>query len=77
MFSIVQKLLLENSDEFVNVRFIDRSDPSWAKVETSHPKVIKCTNAKVHVFSDSFLCLGKVPGPAEAVERWRGELKKS
>ena len=29
---------------------------------------------KVHIFWDSVLCLGKMSAPAEAVERWKGQL---
>ena len=72
LFSIVQKLILVNSDEIMNVRFIDSNDPSLAKVKISHPQVV--TWAKVHVFSDSVPCLGKCREPAEAVERRKGQL---
>ena len=72
LFSIVQRLILENSDEILNVRIIDNNDPSRPKVKMSHPPVIKWAKAKVHVFSDSVLCLGKIPEPGEAVERWKG-----
>ena len=74
MFSIVQKLMLVNSDEIMNVRFTDSNDPSWAKVKISHPRVVKWAKEKVHVFSDFVLCFGKVPEPAEAVERRTGQL---
>ena len=71
LFSIVQRLVLENSDEILNVKVIDSNDPSWTKVKISHPQVIKWSEAKVHVFSDSVLSLGKIPEPTEAVERWK------
>ena len=74
LFSIVQKLILVNSDEIMNVRFTDSNDPSWAKVKISHTQVVKWAKEKVHVFSVFVLCFGKVPEPAEAVERRTGQL---
>ena len=41
LFSIVQRLVMENSDEILNVKAIDSNDPSCAKVKKSHPQVIK------------------------------------
>ena len=55
-FSITQRLVSENSDGILGVKVIDSNDPSWAKVEISHPQVIKWAEAKVHVHSDSVLC---------------------
>ena len=40
----------------------------------AHPQVTKLTKAKVHVYSDSVLCLGKVTEPQGAAERWKGQL---
>ena len=68
--NIVQKLIFENSDEILDVKVIDSNDPSRAKVEITRPQVGKWAKAKVHLLSDSVICLGKTPEPAEAVERW-------
>ena len=56
------------------VKIIDSNYPSCAKVKISDPQVIEWAEAKVHVFSYSVLCFGKVPEPAETVERWKGQL---
>ena len=41
---IVQRFVLDNSDEILNVKVTVRNDPSWAKVELSHPQVTKRAN---------------------------------
>ena len=48
--SITLRLVLENSEEIMNARVIDSSDPSWAKTKISHPQALKWTKAKVHVY---------------------------
>ena len=59
LFSITQRLVLENVEEMKNVRVIDSSDPSRVKPQISHPQAIKWTKAEVHVYADSVLCLAK------------------
>ena len=56
-FSIAKRLVLEISEEILNVKAIESSDPSWIKTRISHPLVVKWTEAKVHVYSDSVFCL--------------------
>ena len=68
VFSITQRLVLENVEEMKNVRVIDSSDPSRVKPQISHPQAIKWTKAEVHVYA-------KINEPAEAIERWTGQLK--
>ena len=75
LFTFTQRLVLENVEEMKNVRVIDSSDPSRVKPQMSHPQAIKWTKAEVHVYADSVLCLGKINEPAEAIERWTGQLK--
>ena len=37
-------------------------------------RTLKWTKAKVYVYSDSVLCLGKIHDPVEAVEHWKGQV---
>ena len=37
-------------------------------------RTLKRTKAKVYVYSDSVLCLGKIHDPVEAVEPWKGQV---
>ena len=61
MFDISEKLIVEQSDEIFGV-----SQISWENSPRKHlslvndEEVISLSHAKVYVFSDSVLCLGKV-----------------
>ena len=61
MFDISEKLVSEKSDEIYGVKTI-----SWVYSSLKHlsligdEEVISLSHAKVYVFSDSVLCLGKV-----------------
>ena len=74
LFSIVQRLILENFDEIMIVKITDSNYPSCAKVKISDPQVIEWAKVRVYVFSYSVLCFGKIAGPTETVDRWTGQL---
>ena len=46
LFSITQKLIMEHSEEILNVHTIHRSSPSWTRSVLSHDQVIQWTKAK-------------------------------
>ena len=50
--------------------------PSWTRSVWSHDKVIQWTKAKVLVFSDSVLCLGKMNDNKGVIERWEGQVEE-
>ena len=56
LFNITQKLMLEHSEEILNVNTIHSTSPSWTRSAWSHDQVIKWTKAIVLVYSDSELC---------------------
>ena len=61
MFEISEQLILEQSDEIFGVTPIYCEDSSWKQLSlVSDEEVISLSNAKVYVFSDSVLCLGKM-----------------
>ena len=74
LFSITQRLVWDHSEGILNVTAIESNDPSWIRSRLSHRQVIKWTKAKVHVYSDSVLCLGTLSEPLEANQRWKGHL---
>ena len=74
LFSTTKILVLEHSEEILDVKVTDSKDPSWKKQKISHPQVIKWTRAKVHVHSDSVLRLGELSALPDAAERWKGQL---
>ena len=61
MFDISEKLICEQSDEICGVNPINWADSLWKQLSlVSDEEVISLSHAKVYVFSDSVLCLGKM-----------------
>ena len=61
MFDISEKLTVGQSDEIFEVNTINWEDSSWKQLSlVSDQEMISLSHAKVYVFSDSVLCLGKV-----------------
>ena len=48
----------------------------WMRSTLCHEQVIKWAKAKVHAYSDSVLCLGKLHNPSEANEKWRDQISE-
>ena len=61
MFHISEKLIVGQSDVVFGVNTINWEDSSWKQLSSvNDEEVISLSHAKVYVFSDSVLCLGKV-----------------
>ena len=61
MFDISEKLIAEQSDEIFGVSQISWEDSPWKQLSLiGDEEVVSLSRAKVYVFSDSVLCLGKV-----------------
>ena len=61
MFEISEQLTLEQSDEIFGVSQISWESSPWKQFSlVSDEEVISLSHAKVYVFSDSVLCLGKM-----------------
>ena len=61
MLDISEKLISEQSDEIYGVKTINWEDSSWKYLSLiGDERVINLQRTKVHVFSDSVLCLGKM-----------------
>ena len=73
LFNITQKLMLEHSEEMMNVHTIYSSSPSWTRSVLSHGQVIQWTNAKVIVNSDSVLCPVNMNDSKDAIFRCEGQ----
>ena len=73
LFSVTQKLVLEHSEEILDVNTIDSTSPSWTRSTVTHDQVIQWTRAKVRVYSDSVLCLGMMSFHKEAITKWEGQ----
>ena len=73
MFEISEQLILEQSDEIFGVSQISWESSPWEQFSlVDDEEVISLSHAKVYVFSDSVLCLGKMNwNPASKTEnRW-------
>ena len=81
MFEISEQLILEQSDEIFGVSQISWGSSQWKQLSlVNDDEVISLSHAKVYVFSDSVLCLGKVnqnPTPNIAWEQQLGWFKDS
>ena len=73
--SITQKLILEHSEEMLNVHTIESASSSWTRSVLSHDQVIQWTKAKVRVYSDSVLCLRKMYENKDAITKWEGQVE--
>ena len=60
MFDISEKLIAEQSDEMFGVSQISWEDSPWKQLILVSEEVISLSHAKVYVFSDSVLSLGKM-----------------
>ena len=61
MFDISEKLIAEQSDEIYEISTINWEHSSWKySSSVGDEEVISLSHAKVYVFPDSVLCLGKV-----------------
>ena len=61
MFDISEKLTVEQSDEIFGVSQISWENSPWKQLSlVNDEEVISLSHAKVYVFSDSVLCLGRM-----------------
>ena len=75
MFEISEKLILEQSDEIFGVSQIGWESSPWKQLSlVNDEEVINLLHAKVFVFSDSVLCLGKVNQDPTSNTAWEQQL---
>ena len=75
MFEISEQLILEQSDGIYGVTPINWEDSSCKHLSlVSDEEVISLSHAKVYVFSDSVLCLGKMNQNPQANSVWEDKL---
>ena len=78
MFDTSEKVISEQSDEIFGVTPIDWEDSSWKYLSlVGDEEVISLLHAKVCVFSDSALCLGKMNENPQSNIVWEDKLKWS
>ena len=59
LLNITPTVILEHSEEILNVKPLESSSPAWTRSMLSHDQAIKWTKAKVRVYSDSVLWKAK------------------
>ena len=74
LFDITQKLILNQKHEIKHISTIEWQFTPRMRYSLPHDKVIKLSKAKVHVYSDSVLCLGKMYGHPDVMVKWKEQL---
>ena len=75
MFDISEKLIAEQSDDTYGVNTISWEDSSWKHLSLiGEEKVVSLSHAKVYVFSDSVLCLGRMNENPQSNIVWEDKL---
>ena len=70
-FDISEKLIVGQSDEIYGVTPINKEDPSWKQLSLVVMKKSSVSrNAKVYVYSDSVLCIGKMHQNPQSNTAW-------
>ena len=75
MFEISEQLILEKSDEICGVSQMSWESSPWKQLSLVNvEEVISLSHAKVYVFSDSVLCLGKMHQNPQSNTVWEDKL---
>ena len=75
MFDISEKLIVEQSAEIFGVSQTNWEDSPWRQLSlVNEQEVISLSHAKVYVFWDSVLCLGKVNQNPTSNTVWEEQL---
>ena len=75
MFDISEKFILEQSDGIFRVSQISWENSPWKQLSlVNDEEVISLSHAKVYVFSDSVLCLGKMNQNPTSNSAYEGKL---
>ena len=74
LFDVWQKLTLKHGSEICGISTTRWHLTSWRKSTLLHDRVSKLSKARVHVYSDSVLCLGKMHAYPAPMERWREQI---
>ena len=76
LFDATLRLIVEQLLEILNVSTMIYIFSLWTRSAQCHDQAIKWAKAKVHVNSDSVLCLGKMHSHSEANEKWKSQIKE-
>ena len=71
LFDISQKWILNQTDEIFGISTIELKTVPWVRTTMLHDGAVKLAKAKVHVYSDSVLCLGKIHEHPQSIDVWK------
>ena len=69
------RLIAENSFEILSLSTMMYDFSPWLSMTLCHDQTIKWAHAKVHDYSGSVLCMGRVHQPSEANARWKEQIQ--
>ena len=76
MFEMSEQLILEQSDEIFGVSQISWESSPWKQLSlVNDEEVISLSHAKVYVFSESVLCLGRINQNPTSNTIWERQLE--
>ena len=76
LFDVTQRLIQEQRLEIPGVSEISSATSLWERLSLNNDEeIINLSKAKVYVFSDSVLCLGKVRPFPQSNDEWRAKLE--
>ena len=65
------KHCLNQKDEIFGMSTIEWNTIPWMRTTLPQDRAVKLSKARVHVYSDSVLCLGKIPEHPQTIEAWK------
>ena len=74
LFDVSLRLIAENSVNIQNLSTMMYGFSPWMRMTLCHVEVIRWAKAKVHVYSNSVLCLGRIRHPSEANIKWKEQI---
>ena len=74
LFDISQTLILNHRSEIYGISTIEWNTTPWMRSTLLHDRAIKLSKAKVHVYSDAVLCLGKMHDHPTAIQKWEEQI---
>ena len=75
LFDISQKLILNHKNDILGTSTIASDTIPSMRTTLLHDRAVKLSKAKVHVFSDSFLCLGRIHEHPRSIEARKEKIE--
>ena len=73
LFNVTKTLIMDNT-EIRNLTCVDCEAPTWTIPTFLNDQAVQLAKAKVYVYSDSVLCLGKIYTTGQAIGQRKGQV---